>query len=164
MTEVDICASGELWVGDGVRSFEGVTHDALNKAHERVILTCYSITGGAGALLEELNAALERGVLVHLIVNKLAQQKDAPTAVLSALVHRFPHFHLWSFDGDDLTDLHSKLVCVDSSFAIIGSSNMSFRGLVANYELGVIVRGPTAAALESKVMSMIAAKVVRRIM
>jgi len=41
--------------------------------------------------------------------------------------------------------LHAKLIVVDRSIALVGSSNLSWKGLILNHELAVLIEGPTAA-------------------
>jgi len=44
-------------------------------------------------------------------------------------------------------DLHAKVIVVDRKKALVGSANLSLRGLMNNHELGVVVEGPVAAEI-----------------
>jgi cardiolipin synthase len=59
-------------------------------------------------------------------------------------------------------DLHAKVICADERIAVIGSSNLSFRGLVSNYELGVVVRGEPARIIGDKLRTMFSSRSVER--
>jgi phosphatidylserine/phosphatidylglycerophosphate/cardiolipin synthase-like enzyme len=113
--------------------------------------------------MSELRMALHRGVLVRIVVNRFADQNAEVQSLLLETRSAFSHCQLWSFDGGQNVDLHSKLVCVDGAYAIIGSSNLSYRGLVTNYELGLMVTGPLAADLETKVLSLLSDPLARRL-
>jgi cardiolipin synthase len=60
----------------------------------------------------------------------------------------FPNLKIYDFDsGSDKIDLHAKIIGVDNNTVIIGSSNLSKRGHVSNYEMGVVLKGETATRI-----------------
>jgi phosphatidylserine/phosphatidylglycerophosphate/cardiolipin synthase-like enzyme len=152
-TRVSVVVTGTVWMGSGIGSIESALERLFREAEQEIALTAYTISSGADLLFEWLETALARGIQVRLIINRL---NDQPTDVVSRL-HRlaidYPHFHLYDFgaegDADTFaslsTSLHAKAIVVDRRLALVGSSNLSRRGMFTNYELGVLVEGPAAA-------------------
>lgn len=161
-TAVRVCASGELWVGSGVGSLQTALHEAIHLARDEIIISCFSVTSGADAIIAELQAALERGVLVRMIVNHLEEQASAAALELKRMAQIYPHFELWNFRGQEGSDLHAKVLCVDRRVAVVGSSNLSFRGLVASYELGIVLTGTAAETIAERVGSLLSTQLVTR--
>ena len=60
----------------------------------------------------------------------------------------FSNLEVYDFDsGSDQVDLHAKIIGVDNNKVVIGSSNLSKRGHVSNYEMGVVLEGEAAARI-----------------
>jgi cardiolipin synthase len=105
-------------------------------ARERVVITTpYFIPDSP--LLQALQTAVLRGVEVHLVVSRLADQ------LLVSLAQR-------SFYGELLRGgvrvyryrdkfLHAKHLSIDGAVALIGSSNMDMRSFVLNAEVSLVV-------------------------
>ena len=162
-TAIRVCASGELWVGGGVGSLQTALHEAVQSATDEIVISCFSVTSGAQPLVTELHAALRRGILVRMIVNRLAQQAPSAVSELKRLATEYPHFELWDFVGEEGSDLHAKVLCVDRQLAVLGSSNLSFRGLVTSYELGVVVTGPPAQTIAERIGTLLSTPLVTRV-
>jgi cardiolipin synthase len=161
-SDIRVCASGDLWVGGSVGSLETAVHEVFTSARDHIFITCYSITGGANALFDALRGALDRGVLTRLAINKITGQSADAVGQLRALGQSYPHFELWNFVSANGADLHAKVVCADECMAVIGSSNLSFRGLVSNYELGVVVRGEPARIVSDRLRALFSSRSVQR--
>lgn len=58
---------------------------------------------------------------------------------------------IYNFTSDEQIDLHAKLVVIDRQKAIVGSSNLSRRGLLTNYELALVVEGMAVAEIANVV-------------
>lgn len=152
-TRVSVAVTGTAWMGSGIGSIESALERLFREAEQDIVLTAYTITSGADLLFDWLEAALTRGVQVRLIVNRLNSQPPEVVTRLNRLATTYPHFHLYDFvaegDADTFaslsTDLHAKAIVVDRRLALIGSSNLSRRGMLANYELAVLVEGPAVA-------------------
>src|SRR5262249_43686465 len=114
--------------------------------------------------VDDLRAALERGILTQMIVNRIEQQDNRSVTLLRILADQYQHFELWNFGGQSEggPDLHAKAVCADSRLAVVGSSNLSFRGLVANFELGVVVHGDAARTLSDRMRLLLSSRLVQR--
>lgn len=107
----------------------------LAAAHSEILVeTCYFVP--PESLLVALKAAAHRGVRVML-------------ALPSISAHRVPLLAAQSY-YEELADcgvaiglyrpglLHSKLVVVDDSFALVGSPNLDYRSLLLNFEISVV--------------------------
>src|SRR5690242_8420977 len=108
--DIQVCASGELWVGGSVGSLETAIYEVFTSATNNILITCYSITAGANALLDALRGALERGVLIRIAVNNINGQSPTAVTQLRTLARSYPHLELWNFVPADGGDLHAKVI------------------------------------------------------
>lgn len=111
---------------------------ALSAARERIwIATPYFVPDEAiGASLE--NAAL-RGVDVRLIVPERSDLKMvwlAGRSYFDDLILTGVKIHLYS-----PTNIHSKVLVVDDTIGLVGSSNVDNRSFFLNFELGIFLYG-----------------------
>lgn len=142
-----LVASGKEWIGGGVQSIESALTQLLIDAEDEILLITYSITAGSNRLLEWIEEALNRGVQVKLLINRSEEQPEGTVLRLQTLAKEYPHFYFYSFKSNEMADLHAKAVVVDRKTAIIGSFNLSKRGLVRNHELGLQFDGPAVEDL-----------------
>ena len=135
-------------MGQGVRSINSIIEEILPEANNEVQIVAYRITRGADDFLNMIASCLSRGVKVNLIINRFDCQPTDIKRRLLRFVKQFLHFGLFDFNPKDKAeDLHAKLIVLDRSKALIGSSNITWRGLVLNHELGVIVEGQSASKI-----------------
>jgi len=134
-------------MGSGIGSIESALERLFREAEQEIALTAYTISSGADLLFDWLEAALTRGVQVRLIINRLNDQPPDVVSRLHRLAIAYPHFHLYDFSAEGDADLHAKVVVVDRRLALVGSSNLSRRGMITNYELGVLVEGLVATKI-----------------
>ena len=78
-------------------------------------------------------------------------------------MERYQHFQLYNFLGEAGSSLHAKAIVVDHRAALIGSSNMSRRGLLANHELALLVDGEPAATAGRAMDALIESPLVSRV-
>ena len=148
-TNVGVVVTGIDWMGGGVGSIESAMRQLFQEAKQEILLTVYTITSAADMLFDWLEMALSRGVEIKMVVNRLDEKAPAVGSQLHRLDSMYPHFHLYNFVSDDPIDLHAKLVVADRQKAIVGSSNLSRRGLLTNYELALMIEGVTATEIAS---------------
>jgi phosphatidylserine/phosphatidylglycerophosphate/cardiolipin synthase-like enzyme len=139
-----VVVTGLAWMGSGIGSIETALERLFREAAQEILITAYSITGGADLLLEWLETALSRGIQIKMIINKLDNQPYSVILLLHRLAKAYPNFNLHEFISEEGVDLHAKVIVVDRRTALVGSSNMSRRGLLLNHELGVIVQNSVA--------------------
>jgi len=77
------------------------------------------------------------------------------------MLRLYSHFYIYNFCPPDQRDLHAKVIVFDRNRALVGSSNLSRRGLENNLELGIIVEGKIAAGLADVVERVMGGKDVR---
>lgn len=139
-------------VGAGFRSIESILRESFDTAKDEVVMTAYSMSIVDDRVFGLIENALSRGVRVTVIVNNLLEQPGRVVEELGILARRFPHLHVFSYQGnEERGDLHAKVVVIDRRLAIVGSSNLSFRGLVKNHELAVMVEGAQAGLVASAI-------------
>ncbi len=149
--EASVVVTGTAWMGSGIGSIESALERLFREASHEIILTAYSISGGADLLLDWLEAALARGVQIKMIVNRLNEQPADVVARLRGLVQTYRYFALYAFLATEEVDLHAKVVVVDRAYALIGSSNLSRRGLLTNHEIAVLIQGAPAVTVAQAV-------------
>jgi cardiolipin synthase len=115
----------------------------IHGAQERVVITTpYFIPDEA--LLQALQTATLRGVEVHLIVSRVADQVLvclAQRSYYTDLLRMGIHIHLFQ---EKL--LHAKHTSIDGELAVIGSSNMDIRSFVLNAEVSLAIYDTEAVA------------------
>lgn len=165
-TDITVVVTGVEWLGAGVGSIESALEELFREARREVIVSAYSVTSGADLIFSWMEAALARGVEVSFLVNRFSEQPQNAGQVLRSLVSRYPHFHLYDFEQAVGTDLHAKAIVCDRRIAVVGSSNLSRRGMLANYEIAVRLEGPhaecVAAVLDRVVQSHLVTKLAAR--
>jgi cardiolipin synthase len=156
----NVVVTGLAWIGSGFGAIESAIEKLFREAKQEITITAYSIGSSTDLLFEWLETALSRGVCINMIVNRLEAQPGAVVNNLYNLMNCFPHFFLYQFVSDDDADLHAKVIIVDRKIALVGSSNISRRGLLYNHELSVLVENPYAENLSRAVDILIASKYV----
>jgi len=53
-------------------------------------------------------------------------------------------------------DLHTKIILVDHKYALVGSANLSLRGLMDNHELGIVIEGAGVTEIAKAIKSLLA--------
>lgn len=143
--EIDIVGTGPELLREGIRSFESVLTEMIAGAEREILLAVYVITPSAHPVLEMLERAAERGVMVTIFINNMEDLKPDVSAYLLNLQQRLKSlFRVVDFQQKKDGVLHTKVVVVDRQTALIGSANLTWGGMVANYELGVRVTGELA--------------------
>ena len=119
-----------------VGGIESLLVTAIHSALQHVVLvTPYFVP--SEALLKAMQIAVLRGVHVHLVVPKIADQRlvrFAQQSYYDELLAAGVAIHLFR---DDF--LHAKNVSIDTDVALIGSSNMDMRSFVLNSEVTVVI-------------------------
>jgi len=146
--KVTIVVTGLAWMGHGIGSIYTTIEELLTSACDEVQIAAYGITAGAKEFVGLIAGCLSRGLVVTLIVNKFGNQPKEIQTTISKLAQRYRHFTLLEFQPKEKNeDLHAKLIVVDRSRALIGSPNLTWKGLVSNHELAVLVDGPAAGTV-----------------
>ena len=139
--EIRVVVTGDEWMGSGLGSIESAIHDIFQAAVQEIIMTAYSVSPSTDRMFNWLEGALARGVKVTLVVNEFSQQPDDVQASLRLMSGTYGNFVLLDFRGDTHSALHAKVILADRKIALVGSSNISERGFLRNFELAVVVQG-----------------------
>lgn len=148
-SSVKVVVTGIAWMGGGIGSIESALEKLFKEANQEIVMTVYAISSGSDLVFEWLEAALARGVKVRIVVNRFHSQHPGAVRRLLDLAGTYNHCELFSFSGEEENDLHAKVIAVDRKVALIGSSNLSRRGLQANHELAVVVEGTEVDVIAS---------------
>ena len=158
-----VVVTGTSWMGAGIGSIESAIEDLFRTATDEIILSVYTIGSGTDLVFRWLEGALTRGVQVSLVINALEGQPADVVRRLRDIDGKYQHFHLYNFLGEAGSSLHAKAIVVDHRAALIGSSNMSRRGLLANHELALLVDGEPAATAGRAMDALIESPLVSRV-
>ncbi len=128
-------ATGDSWVGSGVRSFASMIKEVIEGCRNSLSLTVYVISDRE--IVRSIENALERGVPVEVFIyypNESTTNESMKKIFTlekdynNLLLHRI---------SDKL--LHAKVLVADGRKVITGSANVTFSGMVTNYELGLLI-------------------------
>ena len=144
--EARVVVTGAAWMGSGIGSIESAIDDLFGSAEHEILMTAYSIGDGTDLIIHWLESALGRGIEVTVVVHEFDSQPESVQSSLRDFARNYDHFSLLDFHTEQYSALHAKAIVADRKIAIVGSSNMSKRGLLGNFELAVEVRGNAAVA------------------
>lgn len=144
MNKVQILATGLEFMKEGIRGIEPVIEELINSAQKEIHIMAYIFTPSALHILHLLNHAAERGVKITMVVNCIEFQDEQIKAWLNSASKKFPHVRVVNFCNPGDRQLHAKVIASDRRRAVIGSANLSWGGMVANYEIGILFEGDLA--------------------
>ena len=160
---MSVVATGLSWLGGGTRSVEQTLVSLVAEATQEILVTAYSLTSGSGRVMERVTRAASSGVRCVFVINRLNEQRPEARASLGALASRYPaSVAVYDFEDAVAEGLHAKVLVVDRKAAVVGSANLTFHGMTASHELGLLVRGPTAASVASAIDLLTGSPQVRR--
>ena len=160
---ITTCVTGLAWMGSGIGSIESAMERLFREATNEIMITSYAISNATDGLLEWFELALSRGILVKMVINHLAEQPDDVVVKMFRLGRNYPHFKLYDFTGDEENDLHAKAIVVDRRLALIGSSNLSRRGLLTNHELAILIEGTSVGEVAQALDKLLASHMVKEV-
>lgn len=150
--KIDVVVTGNAWMGDGTRSISSVIENMLQNSKNEIIIVAYTITEAADDFLKQIWDCLYRGIKVVFIINRLTEQSVKIQDEISSMLKDFQHFFVFNFNPQNhQEDLHAKVLIIDRSIALVGSSNLSWRGLVKNHELALKIQGPCVGVISELV-------------
>ena len=163
---VRVVVSGSTWMGSGLGSIESALYQLFEHANDEVTIVAYAISSAATMLFEQLRIMLQRGIRVRLLVNRYNGQPASVKKQCRDMQRGFPNLmQVFSFTPQsDEADLHAKIVLIDRKRALVGSANLSLRGLMDNHELGVVIEGAGAADISRAVDQLLASSSVSTVL
>jgi len=143
-----LAVTGTAWMGGGVGSVQSAIEELLSRADNEIQIAVYDMTAGAEEFLKRLATCLARGIRVTMIVNRYYQKPSFIIERLDEMARKFPYLELLDFrPKNDSEDLHAKILVIDRREALVGSANLTWKGLVGNHELAVVISGSTASKI-----------------
>ena len=128
-------ATGEKWVGYGVRSFSSMIEEIMNYAEKELVMTAYVISDMS--VVKNIKKALENGISVEIFIYLPDPiHKTEATDELFRLKDEYSYLRIHMIKDKIL---HAKVLVADGRKVLAGSANLSFGGMVKNYELGFLV-------------------------
>ena len=139
--EIIPLATGEKWIGYGVRSFRSVIDDLISNATNELYLTAYVLTDMS--IVNKLRKALERGVKVEIYL--YGDESSIRYEAVNYILNLQREFNYLKIHRIETEILHAKVLVADGKKVLSGSANFTFRGMTNNYELGFLVEDPYIA-------------------
>ena len=139
--DVKILATGDKWVGKGIRAFSETTKELIDRTDNILSMTIFALSDEQ--IIEKIRLALERGVSVEIYLNYSGMSiSEEYLEKLNELENKYSNLNVFRVENNVL---HSKVIISDMKRAIVGSANTTFAGMVTNYELGVEIHIPAIA-------------------
>lgn len=135
-------ATGDAWIGYGVRSFRSVISELITNSRSKLIMTAYVLTNIE--IVEEIRGALNRGVVVEIYLyddGKEITQTEAVHKIIK-MKQEFPYLDVTIIKNKVL---HAKVIISDSRMVLVGSANLTLPAMVSNYEVGVLIEDTSIA-------------------
>ena len=142
-------------VADGEFSIRDQYLEAIRAAREYIYLEHQAIS--VRLVIEELLAAVNRGVTVTMVIPMVEYRIDSPADRRGdsfreerCALARAPHFTLAGLAGRDAdgtrqpVHVHSKVMIVDDVWATVGSCNLHRYSLYGNSEINIAFADPVA--------------------
>jgi cardiolipin synthase A/B len=168
---VDIVWTGPQTAEVPVRLTRAVLVDVIRAAADRLVVVSFAAYKVA-VVVDELAAAVRRGVDVHLVLETgeagggtLTVEAAAAFASLNTVVT----FWVWPANKRPLlaagrASLHAKAAIADDHTALVTSANLTGHGINENMELGLLVRGgPVPRRLAAHFGQLMAGLVLERV-
>jgi phosphatidylserine/phosphatidylglycerophosphate/cardiolipin synthase-like enzyme len=156
--DVEIVWTGPSRISAGVGNTKPVIENMLKSAApgERVTIIDYRITSNAESIVEELNSCLADGVKIDLIVDKSnANERQLKKCFAEKGLAR-PTIYTRKGKESNYYKVHAKVIIVSDREMLVSSANLTELGTEVNFELGLLVRGPSVKKMLTLVRQMIA--------
>ena len=139
MTRVEILSTHPDVMKLGIRSTEPSMLELISNAEDELQILSYAITSGANKILLAIEEALARGIKLTFVLNSNEEMSDRIIDSLTKMKNTFEYSKVYFFDSSVNADLHAKIMVADRKVAIVGSSNLTSKGLVWNLEIGFLI-------------------------
>ena len=142
-SEPKILVTGDKFVGGGFRSIEAVTEEIITSTKNELLIASFILT--SDKIIDLVEEIATRAVKVTLILNRLDDQPASMRNRILRLLRIFPTIRVVDFFMRTGNQLHAKVIVSDRNKAIVGSANLTWSGMVQNYEVALFVTGRVAA-------------------
>lgn len=140
-----------VWTGPGtgmvpVRHTAQVLTGLIAEARDRLFMVSF-VAYHVGAVIDALRRAVDRGVLVSVLLERSKEHGGNVTVdSIAMLKQSLPHARLYEWDKSSsdtalTASVHAKCAVADGAVAFVTSANLSEAAMERNMELGVLLRG-----------------------
>jgi hypothetical protein len=157
---MDVCEL--IWTGPvnlpvPARNTLATMKSMTRSAESRITVVGYRIQEYAKPLINALSEAQAKGVSLRLVIDRADSQLDAFATMWGN--KKLPLIYFRKKNRNDaMSSVHAKLLIVDSCDLLVTSANLTYHGLRSNIEIGVRIRGKTAALADRIVNALINSK------
>ena len=135
---IEIC-----WTGDTKNRHTRKTGAALSQlilsAKKSILIVGYAISTNMNEITKDLEAKSKEGVKLTFMINRLEEKRD-----FLDWARKLPYppelYNRQEDPNAPMSSLHIKCVIVDGKKAMFGSANLTYHGMKANRELGIIIK------------------------
>ena len=130
--------------------------ELIRSAQHELIIAAFRLDSEEliSLIIEQASAGVI--VKIHLDHGQI-EDNHIPQMAYNRLINNGIEVELWEEDWRH--SLHAKVLIADGKRAIIGSANLTDRGMDRNIELGVGVIGPTVKFLRSAVLALMVPRI-----
>lgn len=127
-----------------IRQTIGVLMEHIYSSNKSILITGYSISEFSYEIIRILSKKAKENVEITFLIDKNVDEK-----LFINKIENIPNFKVFKLKSTtEVSNLHAKIAVFDSKHALITSSNMSYRGMVNNIEVGTIIHGEKVIQLE----------------
>ena len=130
-----LVATGEKWIGYGIRSSLSVIQELMANTKNELALTVYIIS--SMSIVNSIEACLDRGIHVEIFIySPELRTNNAAMERIREIRTKYEYLSLHEVTTDVL---HAKILVSDGKRVLIGSANPTYSGMVRNYEMGLLL-------------------------
>lgn len=128
-------------MGYGIRSISSTVCEMIDSTKENLSLTIYSVSDQV--IIKRIRKALERGITVEVFIYYPEDPTFANSAKeITSLEERYSNLTIHKIRNEVL---HAKVIVSDGMRVITGSANVTYAGMVTNYELALMLEDQEVA-------------------
>ena len=156
--DVEIVWTGPSKISVVVRNTKPVIEEMLKSAvpGERITIIDYVITSNAESIVDQMKSCLADGVDIDLIVDKSSANERHLKKCFAEKSLARPTIYERKGDEGGWYKVHAKVIIIGDRQMLVSSANLTALGTEVNFELGLLVRGPTVKKMLALVRKMIA--------
>jgi len=152
-----VLAEGGTWIvalpdGDGSAVYASFVQALIERARSSVHVVLYRVSvypgyadSTANRLVDGLIRAAQRGLDVRIVIDDCQFYADSAAANLTSALYLYQHGIPVRFD-DPRETTHAKLLVIDGTHVVVGSTNWNYYALERNVEANVALLGMSAVA------------------
>ena len=150
--ECALCWTGPPSLDVAERSTDAVVQEMIESARREILIVGYRITDSKTVSL--LADALRRIGEITIIID---DEGRANRLALDGIFHgpRKPRIYAHMKKEKGFYKVHAKIIIVDRKDLLVTSANLTYHGLVQNFEMGVRIRGRSAGNVYTVIRKMI---------